>query len=125
MKLQDQMLKEKVWAVIGVSRDDTRYANRIYRRLKSRGYRVYAVNPNLSEVDGDPCYANLQALPEIPAVINMVVAPSRGKTILCEAAALDIEMVWFQPGSWDAALDQVGQDFGLKMFQGCVLVATA
>ncbi len=118
------MLAEKTWAVIGVSHKRDKYSNKIYRRLKCLGYKVYAVNPGLTEVEGDPCYPDLKSLPEKPAVINMVVAPRTGKAILQAAAELEIRMIWFQPGSWDADVDQIGQLLGFEMLQDCVLTAT-
>src|SRR3712207_8707403 len=45
-------------------RSDTRQpANLIYRRLRDTGHEVFAVNPNADEVEGDPCYPSITALP--------------------------------------------------------------
>jgi predicted CoA-binding protein len=33
--------------------------NAIYKKLRDGGYRVYAVNPNATQVEGDRCYPNL------------------------------------------------------------------
>jgi predicted CoA-binding protein len=122
--LREIMLKENVWAVIGASQDRKKFSNKIYRRLKDRGYIVYAVNPNLETVESDPCYPNLESLPEIPRVINMVVSPANGQAVLRKAAELGIKMIWFQPGSWNQQIEQLGQQLGLTMLQDCVLVAT-
>jgi predicted CoA-binding protein len=122
--LREIMLKEKVWAVIGASQDRKKFSNKIYRRLKDRGYIAYAVNPNLESVEGDPCFPNLESLPETPQVINMVVSPANGQAVLRKAAELGIKMVWLQPGSWDQQIEQLGQELGLTMLQDCVLVAT-
>ena len=122
--LRQEMLDEKVWAVIGVSDDRKKYGNKVYRRLKSLGYTVYAVNPGLNEVEGDPCYPDLRALPEKPAVINMVVSPRISLAILPEAAELGIRLVWFQPGSWDEAVGELCDRLNLTMLQDCVLMAT-
>jgi len=50
------MLEKKVWAVVGASDNPEKYGNLIYKKLKSRGYRVYPVNPNYETIDGDKCY---------------------------------------------------------------------
>ena len=44
-------------AVTGVSRSSKDHgANVVYQRLRSRGYEVFAVNPNADEVEGDRCF---------------------------------------------------------------------
>lgn len=122
--LREKMLAEKVWAVIGASQGRDKFSNKIYRRLKKLGYVVYAVNPGITEIEGDICYPDLRSLPEKPAVINMVVSPKIGRSILQDAADLGISLVWFQPGSWDQEIGQFGEELGLAMLQDCVLVAS-
>ena len=51
--------KKNVIAVVGASREPEKYGHRIYKDLKSGGYKVYPVNPNANEVLGDKCYASL------------------------------------------------------------------
>lgn len=118
------MLEKKVWAVIGANQRQDKYGNMIYRRLKSRGYEVYAVNPVYDEVEGDKCYKDLSSLPKVPEVINMVVSPKRGKAFLEEAASLGVKYVWLQPGTYDDEIMKQIEDLGLKAVQACVLVAT-
>lgn len=51
-------------AVTGVSRDAGSHSgNAIRDRLRERGYEVFAVNPNAERIDGERCYANLDAIP--------------------------------------------------------------
>jgi predicted CoA-binding protein len=37
--------RKNVFAVVGVSRDPSKYGHQIYKDLRSAGYKVYAVNP--------------------------------------------------------------------------------
>ena len=122
--MEETMLEKKVWAVIGANQRQDKYGNMIYRRLKSKGYEVYAVNPVYDEVEGDKCYKDLSSLPKVPEVINMVVSPKRGKAFLEEAASLDVNYVWLQPGTYDDEIMKQIEDLGLKAVQACVLVAT-
>ncbi|MGI5902359.1 MAG: CoA-binding protein [Desulfitobacteriia bacterium] len=117
------LLEQKVWAVVGATQDPEKYGNKIYRKLKSTGYKVYPINPSYKDIDGDPCYKNLSSLPEIPQVINMVVAPHRGEKIINEAAQLGIKYAWFQPGSIDDELLELTKKLGIQSVQACVLVA--
>ena len=53
-------------AVVGVSRAQNKAANLIYRKLRTEGYKVFAVNPNTKTVEGDICYPDLKTIPEKP-----------------------------------------------------------
>ena len=68
-------LANKRIAVTGVSRTpQTHGSNTIYRRLRDRGYQVFAVNPNASQVEGDKAYPDLSS---IPGGVDAVVIASR------------------------------------------------
>lgn len=121
--LEEMMLGKKVWAVVGANDNPDKYGNRIYKKLKSRGYKVYPVSPNYETIEGDRCYKDLSSLPEVPEVIDMVISPKRGKPVIEEAARLGIRNIWLQPGTYDDELLQMIKDHDLTGIQACVLVA--
>jgi predicted CoA-binding protein len=58
----DEMLSTaKTIAVVGMSDKPQRASNHIGRYLAANGYTVLPVNPVLKEIDGKPCYADLDA----------------------------------------------------------------
>ncbi len=120
---EDMMLEKKVWAVVGANDNPEKYGNMIYKRLKSRGYTVYPINPNYDSIEGDRCYKDLSSLPEKPEVIDMVVAPKHGKSIVEEAARLGIKNLWLQPGTYNDELMSMINENGLTAVKACVLVA--
>ena len=66
-----EFLANKRVAVTGVSRHAKDHgSNVVYKRLRDRGYQVYAVNPNADEVEGDRCYHDLASIPDgVDAVV--------------------------------------------------------
>lgn len=118
------MLEKKVWAVIGANQNPDKFGNKIYKRLKNKGYEVYPINPIYETIDGDISYKNLSSLPEVPDVINMVVAPEKGKSFIEEAAKLGVKYIWFQPGTFDKEVFQLVKNYDMAAIQACVLVAT-
>ena len=60
----EEFLAGKRIAVAGVSRSSGQAANLVYRRLRDRGYTVFAVNPNAETVEGDRCYSDLRSIPD-------------------------------------------------------------
>ena len=122
--LEEKMLERMVWAVIGANENPDKYGSMIYRKLKLRGYKVYAVNPLYKEIDGDICYGSLSELPEKPDVLNFVVTPKRSLSYVDEAGELGIKYLWFQPGTYDDNVLEKAAELGLSSVQACVLVAT-
>ena len=88
-----------VVAVVGATDNPRKYGNRIYLDLKGKGFRVYPVNPSSVSVDGDPTYASLADLPEMPDIVDFVVPPTRTLRILAQANELGFMNVWIQPGA--------------------------
>lgn len=118
------MLEKKIWAVIGANQNPEKFGNKIYKRLKSKGYEVYPVNPVYETIDGDVSYKNLSSLPKVPEVINMVVPPEKGKAFIEEAAKLGVKYTWFQPGTFDKEVFRIVKNNDMVAIQACVLGAT-
>ncbi len=121
---EKEALQQKRWAVVGANRDREKFGNRIYRRLRERGWEVWPVNPVVDTVEDDRCYPDLTSLPARPDVVCLVVAPARGLGYVEEAARLGVSALWLQPGTWDDALLTRAQALGLATITACVLVAT-
>lgn len=120
---EETLLEKKVWVVVGATPNRDKFGYKLYQKLKTKGYRVYAVNPFYPDIEGDPCYPDISCLPEVPQVINMVVSPKRAKVVLEEANRLGIRYVWYQPGSYDQDLLDMTKKLGIEYVLGCVLVS--
>ncbi|MGA7095985.1 MAG: CoA-binding protein [Acidimicrobiia bacterium] len=86
-------------AVVGATDAPGKYGGIIYRDLKRKGYKVFAVNPTRDSVDGDPCWANVQDLPQTPTIVDLVVPAIRGLRVVSQCEAAGIENIWVQPGA--------------------------
>lgn len=102
-------LSLKCIAVAGVSRTQNKAANLIYRKLRSEGYKVYAVNPNAATVEGDTCYPNLKAIPGIPEGVVIVTKPEITVQLVKECMELGIKNVWMHKGP-DAKTSSVSKE---------------
>ena len=120
--LEQKMLESKVWAVIGASDNPDKFGNKTYRMLKDKGYTVYPVNPVKENICGDKCYRSISSLPQKPDVLNMVVAPEIGLSVIEEAAALGVKNIWLQPGTYNQELLNLIGEKGLNHVLNCVLV---
>jgi uncharacterized protein len=93
--INDFLAQERI-AVAGVSREPggNHGGNFVYRRLKERGYEVFAVNPHADTVDGDPCYRSLSAIPGGVDAVVIATAPSAALSVVAECRDLGITRVW-------------------------------
>lgn len=123
-ELITRMINERVWAVVGVSADESKFGTRIYRDLKQAGYRVYGVNPKLDALDGDRIYPDLASLPEKPAVVDVVVPPALALGIVETCMAQGIPNVWFQPGAEEPNAIAWAKAKGMNVVHGgpCAMV---
>ncbi|AFM00461.1 MULTISPECIES: CoA-binding protein [Desulfitobacterium] len=124
-KYIEEFLEQKTWAVVGVSKDPAKFGTKVYHRLKQSGYTVYPINPKLSEIDGEPCFPSLNALPVLPDVVSLIVPPHISEQIVDQCAQLGIKRIWMQPGAEsDEALSK-GRENHIKLItHECVLVET-
>ena len=112
-------------AVVGATDSPGKYGGIIYRDLKGLGYRVRAVNPNRTMVDGDECYPNLAALPERPDIIDVVVPPDTGMDVAQEAVALGYDNLWLQPGAEGPALEEFLRQQKIRyLADSCIMVSS-
>ena len=91
--VQDFLAQKKI-AVVGVSDKRETGCNAAYRKFKSTGYQVYAVNPHLTSFDDSPCYPDLRSLPEKPDGVFMLTSPQVTEEIVRQCVDLGIPRVW-------------------------------
>jgi predicted CoA-binding protein len=116
-------LASKRVAVTGVSRTPkTHGSNNVYRRLRERGYEVFAVNPNTDRVEGDRCYQDLKSIPGGVQAVVIGTRPELAEGTMRECAELGIKQVWMHrgpgAGSVSAAATEYGRQHGITVIDG-------
>jgi predicted CoA-binding protein len=113
-------------AVVGATDDVDKYGGRIYRDLKAKGYKVYAVNPNRAVVDGDAAYDSLADIADPPDIVDIVVPPAATLAVIEECARLGLRNIWAQPGAENAAVLEALEagDFDYVAGGPCIMVET-
>ncbi|WP_367318390.1 CoA-binding protein [Streptomyces sp. HUAS ZL42] len=119
-----EFLALKRIAVTGVSRASKEHgANYVYKRLRKRGYQVFAINPNADKVEGDRCYADLKSVPGGVEGVVIGTRPETAEATVRECAELGITHVWMHspaagPGSVSKTAAQYGRDHGITVIEG-------
>jgi uncharacterized protein len=116
-------LAQRRIAVAGVSREAAGHGgNVVYQRLKSRGYEVFAVNPNADTVEGDTCYRDLASIPGGVDAVVIATAPAAASAVVADCERLGIGRVWmhrsFGAGSVSAEAADAGRKAGMTVIAG-------
>ena len=110
-----EFLANKRIAVTGVSRTPkTHGSNTVYRRLRDRGYEVFAVNPNADTVEGDPAYQDLKSIPGGVQAVVIGTRPELAEGTMRECAELGIKQVWMHRGPGAGSVSDVASAYGRK-----------
>ena len=116
-------LANKRIAVTGVSRKPKEHgSNVVFKRLRDRGYDVFAVNPNADEVEGAPSYHDLKSIPGGVDAVVIATAPDKAEATMRECAELGIKQVWmhrsYGQGSVSDTATAYGRLHGITVIDG-------
>ena len=128
-----EFLANKRVAVTGVSRTPKDHgSNIVYRRMKDRGYEVFAVNPNTDEVEGDRSHHDLRSIPGGVDAVVIGTKPETAEQTMRECAELGIKHVWMHrgPGAGSVSKEAAayGREHGIAVIDGgcpCMFGPTA
>src|SRR5215467_3633880 len=118
-----EFLAHKRIAVTGVSRKPKDHgSNSVFKRLRDRGYQVFAVNPNADEVEGVRSYHDLKSIPEGVEAVVIATAPDKAEGTMRECVELGIKHVWmhraYGEGSVNPAAAAYGRTHGIVVIDG-------
>ena len=121
--LVKDFLKQKRFAVVGSFRNESKYAYRILKTLKEKGYEVYPVNPSLGEVDGLTCYPSVKDIPDSVDVVDIVTPPQITEKIVRECKEKGISKVWIQPGAENKTVIEFCKDNNIEVIYNlCIMM---
>ena len=92
-KAEEFLAQERI-AVAGVSRTKKDAANTIYCKLRDTGHQVFPINPSADIVEGDTCYANVQAIPDGVDGVVIVTRPELTEQVVRDCAEAGVPRVW-------------------------------
>jgi predicted CoA-binding protein len=118
-----EFLAKKRVAVTGVSRHpESHGSNVVYRRLRDRGYQVFAVNPNATVVEGDPAFRDVRSIPGGVDAVVIGTRPEFAVQTMRECADLGVRHVWMHrgpgPGSVSPEATDYGRQHGITVIDG-------
>ena len=112
----------KTIAVVGLSAKPWRPSHGVSEYMKSKGYRVIPVNPNLTDALGEKAYARLEDIPEKIDIVNIFRRSEFVAPLVDSAIALGARAVWMQEGVIDRTAAERARQAGLAVIMDrCIL----
>jgi len=115
-------LAPKEIAICGVSRNKKKFGRVVYDTLKERGFKVYGVNPNMTDIDGDPCYPDVSQLPGNVKYLYIVTPGKQTEEVVKKAIDKGIRNIWIQQMSESSSAVDLAEKNGITLIKKeCIL----
>jgi len=97
---------DKKVAIVGASNKKDNFGRSLMEELSKKGYQVFPVNPNCSEVKGVACTPTVKNLPKEVLSVILAVPPSLTDEIIDQCIGTPIKRVWMIRGVGKGAYTQ-------------------
>ena len=113
-------------AVVGLSAEWHRPSYFAAKYMQGKGYRIVPVNPRYTEVLGERCYAELEAIPHPVDTVDVFRRTADVLPIARSAVAIGAKVLWQQLGVVNAEADALVRAAGLaSVMDRCVKIEHA
>lgn len=109
-------------AIVGASKDRSKFGNKAVRAYLRQGYDVYPVNPKEETIEGLKCCGSVLEVPVGLDRISVYLPPAIGLKVLDEIAAKGAKEVWLNPGADSDAVIARATELGLQPIVACSIL---
>jgi predicted CoA-binding protein len=114
---------EKTVAVIGASKNRTKYGNKAVRAYLRNGYKVYPVNPKEETIEGLKAYRSILDIQGEVDRATLYVPPKVGLRVIEEIAQKGVKELYINPGAESDELFDKARMLNLKPILACSILA--
>jgi predicted CoA-binding protein len=113
-------------AVVGLSSKPDRPSHDVASYLQEHGYRIVPVNPNETEVLGEPAYPSLLDIPTDVSidVVDVFRRAADTPPIARDAVRIGAKVLWLQDGIVNDDASRIASDGGLEVIMGVCIKRT-
>ena len=104
-------------AVVGASATPGKPAHDVPLLMRERGYEVFAVNPTLTQWEGQPAYASLRDVPKPVEIVDVFRRAEETPAIAHDAVAVGAKVLWLQLGIKNPEARAIAEQGGLTFIE--------
>ena len=119
----DILTKYKSIAVVGLSSNPARPSYGVTEYMQSAGYHIIPVNPNETDVLGEPSYASLEEIPQKIEIVDIFRCPDQVPPVVDAAIRANAKVIWMQLGIASQAAAEKARAAGITVvMDACILI---
>jgi predicted CoA-binding protein len=117
------LTKYKTIAVVGLSSNPTRPSYGVTEYMQGSGYQIIPVNPNETDVLGEPSYASLDEVPQKIEIVDIFRRPEEVPPVVDAAIRAGAKVIWMQQGIANEPAAEKARAAGITVvMDACILV---
>jgi uncharacterized protein len=119
-ELRSLLGEARVIAVVGISSKEWRPSHDVASYLQDHGYRIVPINPNETEVLGEPAYPTLLDIPKDVRVdvVDVFRRAEHTPAVARDAVKIGARLLWLQEGIVSEEAARIAQEGGLDVIMG-------
>jgi uncharacterized protein len=109
-------------AVVGLSNSPLRASHGVAAYMQTQGYRIFPVNPTITDALGEPSYESLMDVKEKIDIVNIFRRPEFVPDVVDQAIQLRVPVIWMQEGVVHQAAAEKARRSGIfVVMDHCIL----
>ncbi len=121
-RITELLNSAKTIAVVGLTDSPLRPSYGVSHYMRSQGYRIIPVNPNITEWEGEKSYPSLLDIPEKIDIVNIFRRPEAVPDIVEQAIQIKAPAIWMQEGVIHEAAAEKARQAGIFVVMDlCIL----
>ncbi len=122
MNLKEILSKYNRIAVVGLSRDETKYSYLVSKFMQDEGYKIIPVNPFADEILGEKSYKSLDDVDIEFDIVDVFRPSEEALGVTKTAVARGAKVVWLQEGIMSSEAEKYAQSKGIEFVQNkCIM----
>ena len=113
--IRDILTRNNVIAVVGLSANEARPSFFAAKYMQDHGYKIRPVNPRYKEILGEPCYPDLESIPEPVDMVNLFQRADKVLPFVQSAIDIKARAVWMQLGVVNPEAAELAESAGLAV----------
>ncbi len=119
----DILTKYKTIAVVGLSSNPARPSYGVTEYMQSSGYQIIPVNPNETDVLGEPSYSSLDEVPQKLEIVDIFRRAEEVPPVVDAAIRAGAKVIWMQQGIANESAAEKARAAGLTVvMDACILI---
>lgn len=97
-RITELLRTAKTIAVVGLTKTPMRPSYGVSHYMRSWGYRIIPVNPNIAAWEGEKAYTSLLDIPQKVDIVNVFRRPDAVPEVVDQAIQIKAPAIWMQEG---------------------------